>query len=784
MASHQDRHEQEALADTVLSVCGPGRMLDVGCGSGLLVRSLLARGVDALGIDESEAAVAGSGALARKRVQVGSVMQLPFPDGHFDAVTCVDSLDGLAPEALLLALQELHRVVRQDLFIRAAAPRSPDLALRSRADWEALLVRAGFRKHPSYYRLTDFAALDRDDGALILPMEKIPTTSHSVGVRNDGLTAHAPEVDWLREPGRRSDVHLAQYELASRYIRQGDRVLVVNGGRGAGAYLVARLSRAGQVLGIDQDPASVAYAREAFGDLQGRLGFQVAPFPGGLAALPDDSFDCILALQGVAELEEASASTVFHRLLSPGGRLIGAIGAVIQESSQGRPDEAVQAWQGLQGLVFGGFEREALYEQRLGPLDDGFGAGATNDAPVRRLVALEGAQAAPVSFEGLIAVGTKSPFETTPYVEEVFSAEEVAVAGNALAFGRDYEDPWIVRALVSIGMRVTSDDLLSAWAGLAAAAASGSADRGAGLCVSAYRQLEQGDEAALEGVLAEIDQYCEAPPGNPTVLRWQTSLRYVGGLLALEIGDRDLARRHFVQAAEQDVSPYHPSLLTKTLESAWRVAMLDLSDRRPASARRILLQAVGHATRLISRHWTRGADDRSPDFEGRELALAASLVARCISVAKVCASPTAEVRLAVIESQNDLAARLQHERQISRGMSDRIREQDRSAAVLTEHLGALEQGKQWLEGQYEVWRARAQSLEAEALALSAARDEALAGLAAERGMFDSTRRELESKIADLTRESGRLSARVSELESVMRSRRYQALVRLGVLPEV
>jgi SAM-dependent methyltransferase len=73
----------------------PGtRLLDVSCGSGFLLESARIRGVNAVGVDLSDAAVR----LARRaapaaRLAVGAGEQLAFQSGVFDYVTCLGSLE-------------------------------------------------------------------------------------------------------------------------------------------------------------------------------------------------------------------------------------------------------------------------------------------------------------------------------------------------------------------------------------------------------------------------------------------------------------------------------------------------------------------------------------------------------------------------------------------------------------------------------------------------------------------------------------------------------------------
>jgi len=105
-----------------------GRVLELGCGAGTYVRLLGKRGHEVVGLDYSlpslcRAAVADPGRLGS--YVAGSGYALPFPDGAFDAVTCVGVLQVLAqPEA---AIAEMTRVlaVRGALLIETLNPWNP-----------------------------------------------------------------------------------------------------------------------------------------------------------------------------------------------------------------------------------------------------------------------------------------------------------------------------------------------------------------------------------------------------------------------------------------------------------------------------------------------------------------------------------------------------------------------------------------------------------------------------------------------------------------------------------
>lgn len=87
--------------------------LDVGCGTGALMRELASRGFDVTGADSSD----GMLEIARRH-HSGEVVQadsseLPFPDGSFDGVYCVALLHHLIERDKVAAtLREMARVAR------------------------------------------------------------------------------------------------------------------------------------------------------------------------------------------------------------------------------------------------------------------------------------------------------------------------------------------------------------------------------------------------------------------------------------------------------------------------------------------------------------------------------------------------------------------------------------------------------------------------------------------------------------------------------------------------
>jgi SAM-dependent methyltransferase len=90
---------------------GPGtRLLDVGCGAGLVLRLAADRGADVSGLDASPAMVAHAQArVPGAPIVQGEIEELPFADGAFDAVTGFNSFQYAARP--VHALEEAVRVL-------------------------------------------------------------------------------------------------------------------------------------------------------------------------------------------------------------------------------------------------------------------------------------------------------------------------------------------------------------------------------------------------------------------------------------------------------------------------------------------------------------------------------------------------------------------------------------------------------------------------------------------------------------------------------------------------
>jgi SAM-dependent methyltransferase len=107
-----------------LALAEPATILDAGCGSGRTMQLLSAYGV-ASGVELSESAAEVARARGIGDVVIGRLEDLPWPDAHFDLITCLDVIEHTPDDRATLA--ELLRVCRPGGYLLVTVPAYPRL---------------------------------------------------------------------------------------------------------------------------------------------------------------------------------------------------------------------------------------------------------------------------------------------------------------------------------------------------------------------------------------------------------------------------------------------------------------------------------------------------------------------------------------------------------------------------------------------------------------------------------------------------------------------------------
>jgi len=114
----------------------PGRLLDVGCGTGPMAPAFLQRGWEFHGLDIApkmiEHARRRFANEPRAKFYVGRIEQAEFPANHFDAVIAMGLLEYLNDAELAAAMKEMARVLKPGgvMVISVIQPRSLDSVMR------------------------------------------------------------------------------------------------------------------------------------------------------------------------------------------------------------------------------------------------------------------------------------------------------------------------------------------------------------------------------------------------------------------------------------------------------------------------------------------------------------------------------------------------------------------------------------------------------------------------------------------------------------------------------
>lgn len=602
--------DMDRIAEQIVSICGVGCTLDIGSGEGLLVTSLLRRGVEAHGIDVSKVVTARCNKRLPGRFTHASVLALPFGNNSFQTVVSINCIEHLAPEDVPKALKEIRRVAGRYVYLQLATTLDRDghwhLTVEGRAWWEAKCFKAGFRKHPAYYKINPYESLNEDGWQITILLEKIPERANE----RYPLSALAAErdlhMDMLREIGERSDAHVARYLWAEKFVRQGDRVLDAACGLGYGSYALAELSKAKAITGVDGSDYAVDYSRENFCPLTPKLDFFAGYLPECLGKYPDGHFDVIVSFETLEHVESPEALLKeFHRLLSPGGRIVVSVPNDWSDETGEDPNPFhlhVYTLDKLRKQIKQHFIPEALAQQIASGCKTTLAWNSWQRMPrILRNVAID--TDSPPPSEWWLMVGMKDPIaHSLPYRESVYGYS--MPPDNLLQFERDYKNPWLVRSLLEFQFRATHSGVLRQVAQrvLVQEGDAVSADKGAALAVLGYQLLsdDQATSADVDRFVENIEPYVSGPLQTPHLQRFHVSLAYLKARLLVKTGKFDAALLVLKQVANADLSTFSPTLGSKVVDAAFEAGLLEAGRGNIGSARASWKLGVERAYALLS----------------------------------------------------------------------------------------------------------------------------------------------------------------------------------------
>lgn len=444
--------------------------------------------------------------------------------------------------------------------------------------------------------------------------EPIPTNAQSQFPTESLAKERMLHNDMLREPGRRAEAHCARYEFAAQFVRPNDRVLDLACGMGYGARTIALGSDAATVLGLDNCPFAVAYATANYGD--SRVSFATADAQ-NLAEIPDASIDLVVSMETLEHLPEPERFLAeVWRVLTPGGRVIVSVPHDWTDETGRDPNPHhlhVYTWPKVSSQL----GQKFLVEQRWSQVAGG-GMKLADRPRSLRQVPLNGPANGTegVEAEWWLAVAMKRPSDGSKaqYRERIFPTAQPT---NVAAFARDYDNPWLVPAMVSVGQRATGPVLMGVVNQTRKTARAGSPDQGAALCVDAYALLRDitgggtaptDTDARLISLAQECDAFSASRDQSAHASRWAISLAYVLGQIYKALGDADRAEAAFRACAESECTDFSPLIATKTIDACYEWGLLLASKAHTpadlAGAARVWSAGVEQSHRVLQGDWS------------------------------------------------------------------------------------------------------------------------------------------------------------------------------------
>jgi len=162
----------------------PGKLLDVGCSMGFMLRRFQELGWESYGMDVSSYATEYARNELKLNVSTGTIDKLDFPDNYFDLVTIVLTIEHMPDPRSVL--QKLHKLMNKDSIIIVATHDFDGLWPRlARSKWQHLFVP----EHLFFFTKSTLKRLLEETGFNIV---KITETATLASVTGDGEGLRTP----------------------------------------------------------------------------------------------------------------------------------------------------------------------------------------------------------------------------------------------------------------------------------------------------------------------------------------------------------------------------------------------------------------------------------------------------------------------------------------------------------------------------------------------------------------------------------------------------------------
>lgn len=141
-----------AIAEHVVRVLQPRRVVDAGCAAGKLVSEFVARGVDAVGFDHCPDIASIAIPSVAERLRRGSVTAIPFgPEDEIDTLVCIDVFEHVPEDRIPQMVAEFDRIGVRHLAVHIShteLEHHGHITLRPLSWWDQQLG-ASFRRAQS-----------------------------------------------------------------------------------------------------------------------------------------------------------------------------------------------------------------------------------------------------------------------------------------------------------------------------------------------------------------------------------------------------------------------------------------------------------------------------------------------------------------------------------------------------------------------------------------------------------------------------------------------------------